>query len=646
MKSIFTYISILLIALLPSTVISQDIEITNYNLQIVEGSHDLYGVDPPFNSKTTISPFDFVRCHRNSTATFGVNFSGFIELFISRDTIIDGTDFKIDKDDLSSRSFRNALFGKNYQIRCDEFPGSGEFYIINRLFLTNDSNGEEFEDIRVDKIRFIRKWETPLMVGEISPYSNLAPTGKTIFTDLKITNSSAQDRSPSDWNFYLGERSFDINSATLLKTDLIGYPEMEEGEYPFETNFHTILPGETKTLRNYPIEIPANTPSGEYYIYAISLFNTDGDIECLSINTSSFPVNVSGPQVQLGKDTLKVYSTPNQEGIAVLEIKNIGGGELLWEIPNSCPSVEPIDKFGTIQSQQNTKAELLVTVGTTDEICMFEVHSNSEDEAVIEVPVQIIITDSVVNVTASIEDSLFCTDRTLSLTYNRPSGFPFSSTNRYYVELSDSLGSFANATVLATGGGTRGGTRTFELSDDVDVNQNYFIRVRSTVPVFFSQPISLANLGAPAITQVNTTLSIPMSPNATYQWLDCDNNYAAVTGATSSSFTPAQQGSYSVVISKNGCVDTTDCFNYMTSSVIEQADQLLSVAPNPTNDQITVTHPSLPIEKIEILSLSGNVLKTFEPNHNPIGISELPPAVYFIKVVSKEKTLVRKIIKL
>jgi Leucine-rich repeat (LRR) protein len=48
---------------------------------------------------------------------------------------------------------------------------------------------------------------------------------------------------------------------------------------------------------------------------------------------------------------------------------------------------------------------------------------------------------------------------------------------------------------------------------------------------------------------------------ASYQWLDCDNNYAIIGGATDQSFTPAVTGNYSVEITTSACSDTSACYS-------------------------------------------------------------------------------------
>jgi hypothetical protein len=50
-----------------------------------------------------------------------------------------------------------------------------------------------------------------------------------------------------------------------------------------------------------------------------------------------------------------------------------------------------------------------------------------------------------------------------------------------------------------------------------------------------------------------------LQSGANYQWVDCDDAYAHVVDETNQSFTPAVNGSYALIISMDGCVDTSDC---------------------------------------------------------------------------------------
>ena len=47
----------------------------------------------------------------------------------------------------------------------------------------------------------------------------------------------------------------------------------------------------------------------------------------------------------------------------------------------------------------------------------------------------------------------------------------------------------------------------------------------------------------------------------THQWLDCDNNYAAIPGETSQNFTPSTNGNYALELTQDGCSDTSECYS-------------------------------------------------------------------------------------
>ncbi len=61
------------------------------------------------------------------------------------------------------------------------------------------------------------------------------------------------------------------------------------------------------------------------------------------------------------------------------------------------------------------------------------------------------------------------------------------------------------------------------------------------------------------VTQVSTELIADQS-GATYQWLDCDDNFSYVFGETGQSFTPVVTGNYAVEVNLNGCMDTSTCY--------------------------------------------------------------------------------------
>jgi hypothetical protein len=75
-----------------------------------------------------------------------------------------------------------------------------------------------------------------------------------------------------------------------------------------------------------------------------------------------------------------------------------------------------------------------------------------------------------------------------------------------------------------------------------------------------SLDLTIVPLPDNSVSQNNATLQANAN-GATYQWLDCDNNYSPIAGAVSQFFTPSTTtGNYAVEVTANGCADTSNCF--------------------------------------------------------------------------------------
>jgi len=95
----------------------------------------------------------------------------------------------------------------------------------------------------------------------------------------------------------------------------------------------------------------------------------------------------------------------------------------------------------------------------------------------------------------------------------------------------------------------------------------------------------------------NTSISKNISqlsanqPNATYQWFDCDTGLE-IPGETNQNFFASTIGSYGVIVTLNGCVDTSGCV-YVGWIVADlesfKFDEQIQIYPNPTKDNFTIS---------------------------------------------------------
>jgi hypothetical protein len=51
---------------------------------------------------------------------------------------------------------------------------------------------------------------------------------------------------------------------------------------------------------------------------------------------------------------------------------------------------------------------------------------------------------------------------------------------------------------------------------------------------------------------------------ALYQWVDYNDNFEAIVGESGGRYSPLIDGSYAVVVTENGCIDTTACEDIIT----------------------------------------------------------------------------------
>jgi len=137
---------------------------------------------------------------------------------------------------------------------------------------------------------------------------------------------------------------------------------------------------------------------------------------------------------------------------------------------------------------------------------------------------------------------------------------------------------------------------------------------------------------------------------ATYQWLDCDNSMALISGETGQSFTPSSDGSYAVEVTENGCTDTSSCIAITLVGVLENYfGNNLIVYPNPTNGNISIVLGAIyPTIITRVLSTNGKTISTREFNNlGTINIDiEGASGYYFVEITaSGNKKAVIRILK-
>ena len=161
------------------------------------------------------------------------------------------------------------------------------------------------------------------------------------------------------------------------------------------------------------------------------------------------------------------------------------------------------------------------------------------------------------------------------------------------------------------------------------------------------------NLTINSVSDLSTSISgVTISANnsnATYQWLDCDNNNSVISSETSQSFTATSNGNYAVELSENGCVDTTACVTITTVGLLENSfDKNLLIYPNPTSGNFTIDlgaiYESLIVSITDILGKlvdSKTITQSQILNLSVKG----PTGIYFVSIQAGDKKAVFRLVK-
>lgn len=157
-----------------------------------------------------------------------------------------------------------------------------------------------------------------------------------------------------------------------------------------------------------------------------------------------------------------------------------------------------------------------------------------------------------------------------------------------------------------------------------------------------------------SVTNIDTNITISngifsvAQNGATYQWFDCIAA-AIIPGETNQSFTPTANGSFGLLISYNGCADTTSCYSIMDVG-LESNNELnkIKIYPNPSYDYLQIDSKDL-IIGWSITDMTGKSI-IVNPNlansKETIHIYSLDPGNYILEIKTINGIYKTKFIKL
>ncbi len=241
--------------------------------------------------------------------------------------------------------------------------------------------------------------------------------------------------------------------------------------------------------------------------------------------------------------------------------------------------------------------------------------------------------------TAPVTITNYCQDPSIAVPFTLTG--TVTAGNVFTAQLSNATGSFATPTAIGTLTGTASGTINATLPTTLATGTGYRIRVVSSTPVLTGSDngtdLSITNVAPAVITRTANVLSTTL-PYTSYQWL---LNNAAISGATSSTYTLTANGNYKVAVANAaGCKDTSEVLavNNVSVDELERLAQQVTVYPNPAQDRISINAP-VKVD-ISITGLEGRVILG-QRNAATVNISNLPAGLYLLRIADQKGTLIK-----
>lgn len=151
--------------------------------------------------------------------------------------------------------------------------------------------------------------------------------------------------------------------------------------------------------------------------------------------------------------------------------------------------------------------------------------------------------------------------------------------------------------------------------------------------------LSITNVNV-SVTQSGFDLTAAAT-GVTYQWLDCNNSFTQVPGATNQAYTGTYNSDFAVKITNMGCVDTSTCFTISGIGFDELAMSTnILLYPNPASNLLNIFAPDFTNGTLEIFSIDGQLVYS-EPTSSEqlfiIDLSKFENGIYTVRLFGNDK---------
>jgi hypothetical protein len=161
-------------------------------------------------------------------------------------------------------------------------------------------------------------------------------------------------------------------------------------------------------------------------------------------------------------------------------------------------------------------------------------------------------------------------------------------------------------------------------------------------------PCSVVELCNVDVTTTTTDFTIEANAvGLTYQWVDCDDNFAVIANETNQSFTATVNGNYAVIVTDGACSDTSACVAISTIGLNELNSLAVTAYPNPSNGAFIIRfNTSVNDGILNLTDINGKLILSKQITGLSYEINDitLKKGIYFLTITSSIGTARQRVI--
>jgi len=152
-----------------------------------------------------------------------------------------------------------------------------------------------------------------------------------------------------------------------------------------------------------------------------------------------------------------------------------------------------------------------------------------------------------------------------------------------------------------------------------------------------------------AVLQSGRTLNAQQTDADGYRWINCDDN-SPMPGATTAQFSPVEDGTYALVVTVDGCSDTSACYQVGSGTTIRMVTgNRVKLYPNPVKDMLCLeaakTLDDASLRLVDIMGKTVLLQQGLNGRSFRIPTAMLLPGIYFVQLAQGGKVSQAKLVK-